>query len=297
MSVGVPLQLEDHRTVKGEGERVVSVSVPQNLYRNILAPTVRPGGIPLKATRNQDKRSKFQSRHVFGSEELGHQASQVFIHSALQVLGHQASQLFVHLASRVLSYSAFQPHRFCLLGSSPGTPGSRTTNHVYWEVLQELMGHGRSLLSTRKFSRNSWVTDNQSRLLGGSLGTPGPRTELLGHGRPILSTGRFSKNSWATDNRSCLLGDSPGTPGPRTTVPAYWELTSAKTERLTRTWGHNVQCDIKAERVITGTSPLGQSLKITERSRVKEREWSRSKESKRSSQSKHQKVIKSCPPG
>ncbi|WVZ17569.1 hypothetical protein V8G54_010551, partial [Vigna mungo] len=88
-----------------------------------------------------------------------------------------------------------------LLGGSPRTPGSRTVNHVYWEVLQELLGHGRSILSTRKFSRNSWVMDNQSRLLESSPGTPGSRTtnhvywevlqELPGHGRSISSTGKL----------------------------------------------------------------------------------------------------------
>ncbi|WVY97296.1 hypothetical protein V8G54_029447 [Vigna mungo] len=74
-------------------------------------------------------------------------------------------------------------------------------------------------MSTGKFSRNSWVTDNQSRLLGSSLGTPGPRTinfvywevlqELLGHGQSITSTGKFSRNSWVTDNQSRLLGGYP----------------------------------------------------------------------------------------
>ncbi|WVY93842.1 hypothetical protein V8G54_032930 [Vigna mungo] len=83
-------------------------------------------------------------------------------------------------------------------------------------VLQELLGHGQSIKSTGKFSRNSWVTDNQSRLLGSSPGTPGSRTinhvywevlqELLGHGWSILSTGKFSRNSWVTDNQSRLLG-------------------------------------------------------------------------------------------
>ncbi|WVZ00451.1 hypothetical protein V8G54_026520 [Vigna mungo] len=121
-----------------------------------------------------------------------------------------------------------------LLGGSPGTPGPRNINHVYWEVLQELLGHGWSILSTGKFSRNSWVTDNQSCLLGGSPGTPVSRTdnfvywevlqELLGHGQSITSTGRFSRNSWATDNQSRLLGGSPGTPGPRTINHVYWEV-------------------------------------------------------------------------
>ncbi|WVZ16555.1 hypothetical protein V8G54_009537, partial [Vigna mungo] len=122
------------------------------------------------------------------------------------------------------------------------------------EVLQELLGHGRSILSTGKLSRNTWVTDNQSRLLGGSLGTPGPRTvnfvywevlqellgtpgsrttilvywevlqELLGHGQSITSTGRFSRNSLATDGQFRLLGSSPGTPRPRTTILVYWEI-------------------------------------------------------------------------
>ncbi|WVY99025.1 hypothetical protein V8G54_031176, partial [Vigna mungo] len=86
---------------------------------------------------------------------------------------------------------------------------------VYWEVLQELLGHGQSILSTGKFSRNPRVTDNQSRLLGGSPATPGPRMvnfvywevlpELLGHGQSITSTGRFSRNSWTTDGQFCLL--------------------------------------------------------------------------------------------
>ncbi|WVZ15215.1 hypothetical protein V8G54_012781 [Vigna mungo] len=69
--------------------------------------------------------------------------------------------------------------QFCVLGSSPGTPGSRTTNHVYWEVFQELLGHERTILSTGKFSRNSWVTDNQSSLLGSSPGTPGSRIIMV----------------------------------------------------------------------------------------------------------------------
>ncbi|WVZ11457.1 hypothetical protein V8G54_015987 [Vigna mungo] len=83
--------------------------------------------------------------------------------------------------------------------------------------MKELLGHGRPTLSTGKFSRNSWVTGNQSRLLGGSPGTPGPRTvnhvywevlqELLGNGWSIMST-----------------GGSPGTPGPRTVNHIYWEV-------------------------------------------------------------------------
>ncbi|WVZ15782.1 hypothetical protein V8G54_013348 [Vigna mungo] len=111
-----------------------------------------------------------------------------------------------------------------LLGSSPGTPGPRTTNLVYWEVLQELLGHEQPISSTGMFSRNSWATDDHSRLLRGSLGTPGPQTvkfvywevlqELLGHGRSFSSTGMFSRKSWATDDQFRLLGSSPGTPGP-----------------------------------------------------------------------------------
>ncbi|XP_047162180.1 uncharacterized protein LOC124832100 [Vigna umbellata] len=42
-----------------------------------------------------------------------------------------------------------------LLGDSLGTLGPRTVTLVYWEVLQELLGHGQSLTSTGKFFRNS----------------------------------------------------------------------------------------------------------------------------------------------
>ncbi|KOM30745.1 hypothetical protein LR48_Vigan01g030000 [Vigna angularis] len=108
-----------------------------------------------------------------------------------------------------------------LLRSSSGTPRPRTVTLVYWEVLQELLGHGRSLSSTGKFSRNSWATDGQSRLLRSSSGTPRPRTvtlvywevlqELLGHVRSLSSTEMFSRNSWATDGQSRLLGSSLGT--------------------------------------------------------------------------------------
>ncbi|WVZ13713.1 hypothetical protein V8G54_011279 [Vigna mungo] len=154
--------------------------------------------------------------------------------TVIRPFGLEGTRLFGLPGIQPVGLATIRPHRFCLLGSSPGTPGSRTTNHVYWEVLQELLGHGRSILSTGKFSRNSWVTDNQSRLLGGSPGTPGPRTinfvywkvlqELLGHGQPITSTGRFSRNSWVTDGQFGLLGSSPGTLGSRTTNHVYWEV-------------------------------------------------------------------------
>ncbi|WVZ25708.1 hypothetical protein V8G54_004252 [Vigna mungo] len=127
-----------------------------------------------------------------------------------------------------------------LLGGSPGTPGPRTNNFVYWEVLQELLGHRQSITSTRRFSRNSWATNGQFCLLGSSPGTPGSRTinhvyseviqELLGHGRTILSTGKFSRNSWVTENQSRLLGGSPGTPGPRT-VNYYKKEQTTESER------------------------------------------------------------------
>ncbi|WVZ09459.1 hypothetical protein V8G54_013989 [Vigna mungo] len=208
----------------------------------------------------------------------------------------EGTRLFGLPGIQPVGLATIWPHRFCLLGSSPGTPGSRTTNHVYWEVLQELMGHGRSILSTGKFSRNSWVMDNQSRLLGdgqfcllgSSPGTPGSRTtnhvywevlqELLGHGRSITFTGMFSKNSWAIDGQFRLLGSSLGTPRPRATNLVYWEILQEllghgqpfmPTGRL---GGHNVQCDIKAERAFCRYLPSppgrrlsGQSLKITER--------------------------------
>ncbi|WVZ07746.1 hypothetical protein V8G54_021092 [Vigna mungo] len=213
----------------------------------------------------------------------------------IRPFGLKGTRLFGLPSIQPADLATIRPHRFCLLGSSPGTPGSRTTNHVYWKVLQELLGHGRSILSTRKFSRNSRVTDNKSRLLGGSPGTPGPQTftfvywevlqELLGHGRSLLSTRKFSRNSWVTDNQSRLLGDgqsrllggSLGTPRPRTTNLVYWEI-------LQELLGHG-QPFMPTGSAMTGTSPLGQNLKITERSRMKESEWSRSKESKRSSQS------------
>ncbi|KOM58181.1 hypothetical protein LR48_Vigan11g121500 [Vigna angularis] len=103
--------------------------------------------------------------HVFGrsaSQELGCSTSQAFGHSASQIFGRSVSQEF-----------GLRPP------NSLGTPGSRTTIHVYGEVLWELVGHRRSFTSTRRFSKNSWATDTHSRRLGGSLGTPKPRTIIL----------------------------------------------------------------------------------------------------------------------
>ncbi|WVY97245.1 hypothetical protein V8G54_029396 [Vigna mungo] len=93
-------------------------------------------------------------------------------------------------------------HRQSILstGCSPEIPGPRATIHVYWEILLELLGQGRSFSCIGMFSRNSWAMDDHSRLLGGSLRTPGSQTvilvywdvlqELLGHGRPFTPTRR-----------------------------------------------------------------------------------------------------------
>ncbi|WVZ15999.1 hypothetical protein V8G54_013565 [Vigna mungo] len=210
-----------------------------------------------------------------------------------ELLGHERS---ITSTGRFFRNFWATDDQFCLLGSSPGTPGSRTTNHVYWEVLQELLGHGRSILSTGMFSRNSWVTDNQSRLLGGSPGTLGPRTVNFVYWM-------FSRNSWVTDNQSHLLGGSPGTPGPWTVNFVYWEV-------LQELLGHgqpfmptgrstdeqHLEARSPTQVPFAGTSPpsppLGQSLRIIERSREKESERSRSRKNEQSSQSKHQKAGK-----
>ncbi|XP_017416404.1 uncharacterized protein LOC108327183 [Vigna angularis] len=89
-------------------------------------------------------------------------------------------QAFSRSASQISSTGRFFRNSWAtnghsrLLGDSPGTPGPQTVINVYWEVLQELLDHGRSLTSTRKFFRNSWATDGHSCLLGSSLGTPRP---------------------------------------------------------------------------------------------------------------------------
>ncbi|WVZ03986.1 hypothetical protein V8G54_024792 [Vigna mungo] len=188
------------------------------------------------------------------SHAVCYSVSHAFGHLALQVLGHQASQLFVNSASRILGYSAFQ------VGNRLASLPFGLIDFFYWEVLQELPSHGQPITSTRRFSRNFWATDGQSRLLGCSPRTLGSRTtilvywevlqellghgqpitstgrfsrnswatdvlqELLGHGQPITSIGRFSRNSWATDGQFCLLGCSLGTPGSRTTILVYWDV-------------------------------------------------------------------------
>ncbi|KOM41741.1 hypothetical protein LR48_Vigan04g193900 [Vigna angularis] len=47
-----------------------------------------------------------------------------------------------------------------LLGSSSGTPGPRAVTHVYWEVLQELLGHGRSKIGPQLSQRLSYYWAN-----------------------------------------------------------------------------------------------------------------------------------------
>ncbi|KOM52227.1 hypothetical protein LR48_Vigan09g088600 [Vigna angularis] len=109
----------------------------------------------------------------------------------------------VKVKSQDLAYKSFGQSRVYRSGHSQN-PG---------KVLQELLvqnqevknvPNGRLFSSTRKFSRNSWVTDNRSCLLGSSSGTP--------------------RNSWVMDGHSYLLGSSPGTPGSRTIILVYWEV-------------------------------------------------------------------------
>ncbi|WVY89493.1 hypothetical protein V8G54_035007 [Vigna mungo] len=209
---------DDHekygRTIKHH-EDVVSASLCQP-HPNIL--------IPIEETINVNKLLRLTDNYSFYYLILYYFK---YYHPSQSIsIKDQASQLFVHSASREtrpfglpsiqpFGLTTIRPHRFCLLGSSVGTPGSRTTNFVYWDVLQELLGHGWSFSSTGRFSRNSWAKDGHSRLLGCPPGTPGPRTvihvywdvlqELLGHGRPFTSTGMFSRNSWATNGHSRLL--------------------------------------------------------------------------------------------
>ncbi|WVZ14603.1 hypothetical protein V8G54_012169 [Vigna mungo] len=71
---------------------------------------------------------------------------------------------------------------FSSTGCSPGTPGPHIIILVYLDVLQELLGHGRPFTFTRRFSRNSWATDDQSCLLE-------ILQELQGHGQPFIPTG------------------------------------------------------------------------------------------------------------
>ncbi|WVZ21361.1 hypothetical protein V8G54_008683 [Vigna mungo] len=143
----------------------------------------------------------------------------------LNCSGTTRSYLGLSLARSVTKHKALTPHSR-ILGSSLGTPGPRMIILIYWEVLQELLGHGRSFShscsSTRKFSRNSWVMNGHFSLLGSSQGTPGPRTlilvywevlqEFVGHGRSFSSTRKkFFRNSWLKDDHSRLLGSSLGT--------------------------------------------------------------------------------------
>ncbi|WVZ16268.1 hypothetical protein V8G54_009250 [Vigna mungo] len=242
-----PKRKEDKRRTQFK-HRKVTKPLPQDIYRNILAPTLgsRELKTPKDDHKNYGRTTEHRSNHKESDEDhvdpdrRNHQcqqafpacirphrysASQVFNHSALQVLDHQASQLFVHSASRVLGHSAFQV--FNRLASLP-----------FGLIDFELLGHGQPITSTRRFSRNSWVTDGQSRLLGGSPGTPRPQrnswatgdqSRLLGGslGTPRPRTVNFV--NWEVlqellDGQSRLLGGSPGTPGPRTVNFVYWEV-------------------------------------------------------------------------
>ncbi|WVY99244.1 hypothetical protein V8G54_031395 [Vigna mungo] len=161
-----------------------------------------------------------QSRHasgLTGIQPFGLPSIQPFYITGTRPSGLTGIRPFGLPGIQPVGLATIRPHRFCLLGSSPGTPG-----------------HGQPITSTGRFSRNSWATDGQFCLLGSSLGTPGSRTtnhvywevlqELLGHGRSILFTGKFSRNSRVTKNQSRLLGGSPGTPRPQTVNFVYWEV-------------------------------------------------------------------------
>ncbi|WVZ15671.1 hypothetical protein V8G54_013237 [Vigna mungo] len=162
--------------------------------------------------------------------------------TSIPAFGHYASQVLGHSSSR-LNRSA--PLPFGLVGTKPfGLLGTQSfslatvrprrysasfglTGLVYWEALKELLGHRRPISSTGKFSRNSWVTDDQFRLLGSSLGTLGPRTtnfvigsssgtlgpqttnlELLGHERPFKSWGTVNLIRASSTEQSLLLDHS-----------------------------------------------------------------------------------------
>ncbi|WVZ20065.1 hypothetical protein V8G54_007387 [Vigna mungo] len=98
-----------------------------------------------------------------------------------------------------LMYSALRPQLF---NSSASKVLGHSTSQIFNHSASGIQPFGPTFLSTGMFSRNSQATDGHSRLLGCSLGTPGPQTiilELLDHER-----------------NSRLLGCSPGTPGPQT---------------------------------------------------------------------------------
>ncbi|WVZ14604.1 hypothetical protein V8G54_012170 [Vigna mungo] len=135
--------------------------------------------------------------------------------TASQVLGHQASQVFGLPAIRPHNYSSIRPR-----GYSTIRPSKYSTIRLL--AFSHLAPH---IASIGKFSKNSWATNDDFRLLGCSPGTPGPRTvilvyrdvlqELLGHGRSFSTTGIFSRNSWATDGHSRLQLPPPyPTPSP-----------------------------------------------------------------------------------
>ncbi|WVZ20070.1 hypothetical protein V8G54_007392 [Vigna mungo] len=116
------------------------------------------------------------------------------------------------LALGALGVGRWAPSDFllCFLGFPSWQPSLVVCTWTYVElgwssimdVLQELLGHERLFTSVGRFSKNSWATDGQPRLLGGFPGTPGPQRvnfvywevlqELLGHGQPFTPNGRFT---------------------------------------------------------------------------------------------------------